>query len=649
MLKSATKKGNKLFHTVHYISLKRTLIIMLLLVQYPALSQEVSIFFPSALKKAYDNGTRSYDGKPGSKYWSNHSDYKIKASLNTTAKKLTGFEEITYFNNSTDTLKFLVVKTLQDIYKKESPRDYKININQITDGVNITSLIVNDSVWDLNDRKQASRFGTNLGVRLKPGKFLLPSSSIRLQISWDYVIVPNGIRTGAFTDSSFFIGYWYPQMAVYDDYMGWDFGTYTGGQEMYNDLANYDVELSLPSNYIVWATGDLLNASNLFSENILKKIEESKKSSEITKIITPDDYKQKIINQTGNVVWNFTAKNVPDFAFAASSYYLWDAASAMNDVKTGKTVWVNSIYPPDAAQFKNAIKFAKTSIEYFSSVFPGVAYPYDKHYSYNGHRRVGMEFPMMANNLDHADENYIFEITAHEIAHGYLPFYVLTNETEYAWMDEGFVKLFGEMALENKGITRPDSKILNTIKIYQGLASTQYDVPLITPSSSINPTYDFATSYAKAVNALYYLIQIMEEKGVQNPIKFFMETWKDKHPTPYDFFFYMNSLAKEDLSWYWKPWFFEFSTPDLAIKDFKTGKKNNQVVIENVGGLPIPAVCKITYKDASTETIKRSSSIWKNGKIYIMEIPNKKEVVSVELGDDYSVDINMANNVYKTK
>ncbi|HNW97695.1 MAG TPA: M1 family metallopeptidase [Bacteroidales bacterium] len=612
-------------------------------------SQNNSLYLPSVYKKAYEKGTRSYDGKPGSKYWSNRSEYNIKASLDPATKKLKGSEKLTYYNNSPDTISILIVKILQDIYKKESPRDLKITADQLSDGVNISSLNVNDVSWNLNDRKQAIRFGTNLAVRLQPGKYLLPGSSIKLNISWDYAIVSNGFRTGALTDSAMFIGYWYPQMAVYDDYAGWDTESYTGEQETYNDLANYKVELTLPSNYIVWATGDLLNASEIFNESIYKKIEASKKSKEVIKIITPEDYKQKITKGTGDIVWKYNAKNVPDFAWATSSYYLWDATTAVSDSKNNKTVWVNSIYPPTALQFKNVINYAKKSIEFLSDSFPGIPYPYDKHFTFNGHKQLAVEFPMMANNCDNANENYIYEITAHEIAHGYLPFYLMTNEREYAWMDEGFVKLFGEMALENKGVKRYENEYLNTIEIYKYLATSRFNVPLITPSSSLNSDYNFATSYAKSVNALYYLIQVMKEKGINNPLKLFMETWQDKHPTPYDFFFYMNTLAKEDLSWFWKPWYFEFTEPDISIKEVVQNPSNNSITIENTGGMPIPAVIKIMYADSTSETISKSALIWKNNKTYTFSIPGKKKIIRVELGDAYLVDANPENNLYKAK
>lgn len=407
----------------------------------------------------------------------------------------------------------------------------------------------------------------------------------------------------------------------------------------------------MPANYLTWATGNLLNASEIFDESVYSKIEASKKSRAVVNIITPADYKKKLLKGNGPIVWKYKAKDVPDFAWATSSYYLWDACSAVSDSKNNKTVWVNALYPPTGAMFKNVAAWSQKSIEFLSSAMPGIPYLYDKVYTYNGHRQIAMEFPMMANNRDGSAnlETYVFELTAHEIAHGYMPFYALCNEREFAWMDEGFVKLFGEMALDNKGVKRTDSRFLNTINIYKDLAGTIYDVPLMTPSSYLSPNNEFATSYAKSATALYYLIEMMEEKGIKNPLKLFMETWKDKHPTPYDFFFFMNKLAKEDLSWFWKPWYFEFASPDLGIKEIKQNANGANIIVENIGGIPSPVVIKITYKDNTTEVIRKNASVWKSGKIYIEKIKGNKQILSVTLGDPSIVDIISANDSFAVK
>jgi hypothetical protein len=638
--------GNNFLRTYKDKYIKFFIVLALLIMQSNIFAQNSSLYMPEVFKRAYTKGTRSYDGTPGKNYWQNRAEYNIKASFDPATKILKGSEEIVYFNNSPDTLKALVVKIIQDVYKKGVPKAVELLQSQLTDGVNITSLQINNGNWDLANRRQSYRSGTNLRLFLQRDKFIAPGSSVKLNVNWDYKEVLDGMRTGVFTDSSVFLGYWYPQMAVYDDYQGWDVGDYTGNQETYNDLANYNVEITMPANYIIWATGDLLNGTEIFATEILNKIEASKKSKEIVKIIEPGDYKKKIINGNGTVVWKYSAKNVPDFSWAASSYYLWDACSAVSDVKNNKSVWVNSLYPPTGEMFKNVAGWAQKSIEFLSSVMPGIPYLYDKHFTFNGHRLTAMEFPMMANNRDGAArfETYVFELTAHEIAHGYMPFYVLCNEKEFAWMDEGFVKLFGEMALDNKGTKRTESRFLNTIQIYKNLAGTIYDVPLITPSSYLSPANEFATSYAKSATALYYLIEIMQEKGIKNPLKIFMDTWKDKHPIPYDFFFLMNKLAKEDLSWFWKPWYFEFAAPDIAIKEVKKG---TDIIIENKGGIPSPVVLKITYNDNTTETIRRSASVWKNGNIYTEKIAGKKKISSVSLGDTSIVDVNPENDSYK--
>lgn len=196
--------------------------IMLLLSQNVIFSQNNSLYMPEVFKMAYDKGTRSFDGTPGKKYWQNHAGYKIKASLDPATKILKGNEEIVYYNNSPDTLKVLVIKILQDVYKKGVPKATELDASLLTDGVNISLLQINNSAFNLANRRQSFRSGTNLRLFLQPDKFVAPGSSVKLNIAWDYKEVLNGYRCGAFSDSSYFLGYWYPQMAVYDDYQGWD-------------------------------------------------------------------------------------------------------------------------------------------------------------------------------------------------------------------------------------------------------------------------------------------------------------------------------------------------------------------------------------------------------------------------------------------
>jgi hypothetical protein len=433
-------------------------------------------------------------------------------------------------------------------------------------------------------------------------------------------------------------------MAVYDDVYGWDREDYTGGQETYNDLATYEVEITLPGDYIMWATGDQLNENEIFSKHLIDMIKKSRQSTEVIHIITPETYQSaNIFLDNEEHTWKFRAENVPDFAWACSNYYNWDASNLVLENDNDRDVWISAVYPADARTFDNVARVAHQSIDYLSNVFPGTPYPFNKHITFNGIHHVAVEYPMMANNSDHASEEMYTELTIHEIAHNYIPFYMLSNERKHAWIDEGWVKLIGELHGESLGIQREDKTALNTVKVYEKTAGTFNDLPLIVPSGNMTVRHNFFHSYAKAANSNLMLMTLMKEKGIENPLKDFLTTWAGKHPSPYDFFYFMNSLSGEDLSWFWEPWYFDFCAPDLEIK---SSTKPNEVLVLNKGGIPLPVKLTITYADGKEEVIERSIWSWAERNEHIaIAVPGMGEVMTITLGSPAIPDICDENNV----
>ena len=205
-------------------------------------------FLPLNIKSAYDKGTRSYDGKPGENYWQNSADYKIKIKFDPYEKTIDGSETIKYYNNSPDSLNELVIRLYQNFYKSNSARNFQISAESITNGVELKRLKINDQTFILDDYSTLEFTNTNLIVKLS--EKIRPNSSTEIVIDWKFTI-PGGtpIRTGIYDSTTFFIAYWYPQIAVYDDIDGWDKIDFNGEQEMYNDFNNYDVEIETPDKF----------------------------------------------------------------------------------------------------------------------------------------------------------------------------------------------------------------------------------------------------------------------------------------------------------------------------------------------------------------------------------------------------------------
>lgn len=623
--------------------MKRTgIIVISMMLIYTGFSQK-HLFESKEIQRAYKKETRSRDGVPGENYWQNQVAYNLKTDFNPPSRILKGSGNISYTNNSPDTLKYLVIKLLPNIHKKGNARDYAVGAEHLNEGMIIDSMAINNNAQDMDDHRKFREYGSNLYVIFDKSEHIAPHATQEFYVQWNYEVIMHGVRNGGFTDSAFFIGYWYPQIAVYDDVYGWDREDYTGKQETYNDLGIYEVEINVPEDYLVWATGDQLNETDIFSEHTLKLINESRKSAETVNIINSESYaNNEVFKRNHSKSWKFRAENVPDFAWACSKYFIWDANALMLENDKNREVWINAVYPPNSETFDKVADVAHQSIDYLSNVFPAVPFPYNKHITFNGIYHIAVEYPMMANNSDHASEEMYTELTIHEIAHNYIPFYMLSNERKHAWIDEGWVKLIGELYGESTGLKREDKKALNTITAYERGAGSSNDLPLIVPSGFMTVGHNYYHSYAKAANANIFLMKLMEEKGVGNLLKEFLLTWKDKHPTPYDFFNFMNSLCGEDLSWFWNPWYFEFSSPDLGIK---RSSDDNEVLVVNQGGIPLPVELTITYNNEDEKIIEKSIWSWATGSNQIaISIPDLKEVKMITLGAPYIPDMNDSNN-----
>jgi len=612
-------------------------------------AQNKNIFIPREFERAYENGTRSWDGNPGPSYWQNSATYDIKARVDPATLILYGEETITYENNSPNELRAILIKILQDVYKKGSARDMTLGPTMVNDGVELSELIVGDDTIDVSQPgRRFGYLGTNIYVMM--GTPVASGEKIDIRAKWNYQMPYQfGMRTGALDSTSFFVGYWYPQMAVYDDIDGWDINSYTGIQETYNDFADYEVEITMPESYMVWATGKLTNETELIDKEILRRINESRSSDEVVHILKSEDLdKNNPAGLKGEKTWKFSATNVPDFAWAASDHFLWDASSVVVDESSGERVWVSAVYPEGARDFDKVCEIGRKSIDYFSKTFPGIPFPYPKHITFNGSRQGGMEFPMLANNNVFPSEGITVEVTAHEIGHTYFPFYMGINERKYAWMDEGWAALFGEYVAVDQGFD-PSQSALNNTFAYSNQSPTFLNVPLMVSSTFLNVSGMSNYYYAKPSQANKFLLEYLEECGVEDAFKNYIYRWNGKHPMPYDFFFTMEDLAGEDLSWFWNPWYFEFGYPDLGIGEVKT-EKGVDIVIEMVGKQPVPVYVKVTFEDDSEEEIYKSAGVWKDqkGKAKV-HLDTRKNVKKVELGNSEIPDANPANNSWESE
>ena len=598
------------------------------------------LYMPYNILQAYQKGSRSYSGEPGKNYFQNGSEYRIKVDFDPVTGELNGEETIVYSNNSKDTLTRMVIRLYQDVFKKGNIRDEAVDPSDVTNGVLIKSLSVDGRDYDTSNTQVVRRKGTNLFLWLQSPVY--PGEKARLKISWNVRMpLKTQRRFGKYNEISHFVAYWYPQISVYDDIDGWDVLDYTTTQEFYNDYSGFDVDITVPSGYLVWAAGKWQNADKILNEPFLSRFKEAQHADSVIHIVTAGEReKGGIVKGDKPLTWKFKADHITDFSFAVSNSYLWDAVSAVADSITGRRTVVHAVYPENSTDFYDVAAIGKECVTLLSTKVIGIPFPYDKLTAFNGKR--GMEFPMMINDGDYGYYMGAVDVTSHEMTHAYFPFMVGTNERKYAWMDEGLATLLPKEIMQLKNpYFNPYEEIIRAFEYYSG---EEQEVPLMIPSNQTRGWTYQQQAYWHAATAFYFLSRLLGEKEFKAALREFIRRWEGKHPIPYDFFFTFNNFTGKDLNWYWNAWFFQPGWADLAIKDFKSGNDSVRITIKKKGALPVPVKLKINFTDGSSAEINESLSVWKDTNEYIIKRKFDKTISALYLGDDMIPDKDPSDN-----
>src|SRR5690348_12958316 len=472
-------------------------------------------------QQAYDKNTRTANGKPGASYWQNTAAYNINVSFTPAIRIVSGSEEIIYTNNSPDTLNQIWFKLYPNLYKRGSPRDMHVNAADLSDGVNIESFSV-DGITEPANALHIS--ATNMWLQVAG---LMPGKQMKFNVSFSYELNKTShIRTGMVDDSSAFIAYFFPRVAVYDDIDGWNKLPYIGSQEMYNDFCNFDVSISVPKNYIVCATGNLLNADEVYNSQIVQRINEAEKNDGITKVIDTTDLSNGNITAQNNInTWKFKADDVTDFVFATSNHYIWYSSSLIVDQSKQRRTRVDAVFNPAHKDYFNVINYARKTVEAMSYTFPAYPYPYPHETVFDGLDQ--MEYPMMVNDNPLDNEEDEIELTDHEIFHTMFPFYMGINETKYGWMDEGWATI-GEWAIS----PMIDSTIKDDygMTAYNSYANYDFDMPITTLSTQESGNNYYLNSYPKPAMGYLYVMDYLGDVLFTKALHYYIEQWHGKHP-----------------------------------------------------------------------------------------------------------------------
>ena len=596
-----------------------------------------TLTMPPNIQEAYDKGTRSLNGKPGKKYWQNHGRYTISVTMAPPDRTISGVEAITYFNNSPDTLRSLNMKLIENVHLgagRGSAADPAAGIQ--VDNIQINGV---KAAWDNNTAAT-----TNQMVNLNSP--LMPHDSLKLDISWHYQLSKGHGRDGAIDSTTFFLAYFYPRVSVYDDYKGWDTQPHTGSLEFYNDFNDYILNVTVPENYIVWATGTLQNPAQVLQPGVAKKLQESMTSDSTIHLATAQDLANKNITaQNATNTWTWTATNITDVTLAASDHYDWDAASVLVDDKTQRRTSVQAAFADASNDFHHYVQFARNSLDWFSHNFPGVPYPFPKTTSVQGF--ADMEYPMMVNDSHTPDLTFAELVQDHEIAHTYFPFYMGTNESYYAFMDEGWATTFELLigtAEKGKKVAEDFYKKFRVNRWTNG--PHEKENPIITPSPEV--TFGAGNNaYGKPSLSYLALKDMLGDQLFKKALLNYMSNWNGKHPIPWDYFYSMEKGSGKKLDWFFYNWFFTPYYIDLSLEKTDKTSGGYTLSIKNIGGFAIPFDVIVTYADGTTDSFHQTPIVWQHDEKNIsVNIKVKKTVKSITLDGGIFVDADMKNNTW---
>jgi phage pi2 protein 07 len=644
------------------------------------------------------NLERTASGKPGKEYTQQKVDYVMDITLDDANTKITGSETITYHNNSKDDLEYLWVQLDQNMRASDSKTpditsgkirskmsksrfERAFPKEKFDGGFNIMS-VTNIDGSGLSHTINQTMMRINLTSPLASG------ATFKFNISWWYNINNHrtqGGRSGYehFTENennNYVIAQFYPRMCVYDNVEGWQNDQFWGRSEFALEFGDFTVNITVPEDHMLGATGVLQNESEVLSKKEQKRWAKAQKTFDKPVIIRTQKEAEKNEKSKATDVktWKFIAKNVRDYAFATSRKFIWDAMAV--DIN-GRTVMAHSLYSKEANPLygdHSTRAAAQTLVTYSKYTFD---YPYHKAISVDG--QMGMEYPQICFNPgrpDLPDGGYsdrikyrMIKVTIHEVGHNFFPMIVNSDERQWTWMDEGlnsYMEMLAELDYDpNFPIVRGYPK--NIVRYMSGDQSRI--APIMSKGDNV---YSFGSNaYGKPATALWILREtIMGKELFDHAFKTYSQRWMFKHPSPADFFRTMEDASGIDLDWFWRGWFYTTDVTDIGIKGVKkyttqeegntvefiedtseglgfSEKQDNyhyEITYNKPGGLVMPIIVQFTYKDGTKEKKTYPAQIWRYNDNEVTKVfSSSKQITNITIDPDLeTADVDTSNNSF---
>jgi predicted secreted protein len=730
------------------------------------------------------NTYRNASGAPGHEYWQQKVDYKISATLDETKRRLTARATVRYTNNSPDALPWLWMQLDQNIFKKDSMaeltdafggpgrRGPKVTLGSGGEPTKLSmeelrrQQAMADNVYGYDISAVSTLAGTALPhtivgtlMRIDLPEPLAPGQTTEFVIEWAFNIVeedavnarsgyehfPDDPRKGG--NDIFLLAQWFPRMVVYSDYEGWHNKEFLGRGEFTLEFGDYEVDLTVPSDHIIAATGTIQNPDAVLTAAQRQRLETAKNATAPVFIVTPQEATAaEAGNPRGTKTWQFAAKNVRDFAWASSRKFMWDAQGVKQPGAENETVLAMSFWPKEGGELWR--KYSTAAVVHTLKVYSRFSfdYPYPTAQSVNG-PVGGMEYPMITFNgprttlnkdgsrtYSLAEKMFLVGVVIHEIGHIYFPMTVNSDERQWTWMDEGLNSFLDSVAGYEWDPKMPWTRSLARDLVPYMVSNNQQ--PIMTQSDSIT---DLGSNAYGKPSAAYHVLRdtVIGRERFDFALKEYARRWKFKRPTPADFFRTMEEASGTDLDWFWRGWFYttdhvdisldsiyrlrmDSKNPDIDLprrrqeraeeptpvgiraneqqglpiwvmenpgvtdfydkndeftatpkdtkgyKDFLEGlapweraafdravkEDANYYVLNfsNKGGLVMPIVLGLTFKDGSTEKLNIPAEIWRRNAREVAKLlvyPKGKELVQVVVDPDWETgDADIENNHY---
>ncbi len=555
----------------------------------------------NAIRGAFEAGTRDSTGRPGRNYWQIRADYAINVRLQETTSRLTGSERVVVHNTSPDTMTEIGLRLDPNHFIGTVPRAASWVPAENTEGMLITRLTVNGQEADLDPvprgraapaptASQPALIGAKSTVaRVRLAQPLPPGGQVTLEVEWNHKL-PGGPGVGhrmtqRWADSLYQPTQWYPRVATYDDLRGWDAELYLGPSEFYNTFGRFDVRIDAPAGWIVSGTGVLQNPEQVLTATARERLSKVLQSDDVTTIVSAEEVGPGKATAAGNgdgrLVWHFAADTVNDFAWATARKFVWQATRAT--VPGKGEIPIHLFFLPGRANlFERAGGIVRHAVEFYSDLWFPYQFP---QLTLQDGPSAGMEYPMVINSNQGAAD--------HEAAHQWWPMVVSNNETWYGWMDEGFNQYMNILSAADAANREPNLDGLG--QSYGRTAGSEAEPPMMWNANYAGPQFYGFTTYSKTPLMLSMLGGIVGDTAVQRAHREFANAWLFKHPSPWDWMFFMNRALGRDLGWFWNGWLFNTESVDGRISGVEERSGRLRVSVRQDGQMPSPVVLEVKF------------------------------------------------------